>query len=51
MYKAKDRIESAERALVRIDLKASRKYLKVCVVKVPPFRASNHFLIMPEHPY
>ena len=48
MYKAKERIESAEGFLVRKDLKASRKYSNVSVVNVSPLSASSHFFVMPK---
>lgn len=47
MYNAKERIESAERVLVSIDLNVSRKYPNVCAVNASPLSASSHFLIMP----
>ena len=48
IYKAKERIESVERFLVRMDLKASMKYLNVSAVNGSLFSASSHFLVIPE---
>lgn len=47
MYKARERIESAEGFLVKKDMNALRKYSKVSVVNVSPFSASSHFFMMP----
>lgn len=48
MYNARERIESADGFLVRKDLKASRKYSNVSVVKVSSLSASSHFFVMPR---
>lgn len=47
MYNAMERMESVDMLLLRIDLKASMKYVNVFVVKTSPLSASNHFLAIP----